>query len=553
MVLGLSRVRMRSSAPQPLLSTPGDWRASLGTPIYETTADLLGAFPGYLEHGARIDHAQIRVYATALTVDEGRGRGFVLPFLDMIATDEGEAYIAEEQILRVRYRDGADSRLFSFRPRANRLAIRGGRRSIRLLDELRALGVPGGPLDDIPVDAFITTWGETEAFGSETMVWHGHASASLMLTGDRFPCDVFITSKSLVWGRDARSPISRVPLHAIRDVTPGQGGSRSQHPAAFIGIGDSAHDRIEFSFVFDTYDTEDRNALERSAFVVHLRSRPVPLAYPQPPQQPWQMPERPEPIAPPVWPSTVTALRSPQFADQWRPERPAEEIPQPSLAAFRDPGERLRPDRGVMTAHSWATPDDPASAWPQPVPPIADVVDGSASEEPIDVGDQVLSEWSVPESMPAMADTVTAEPVRANPVITPLQAPTSAAGVPEVRVSETVKAYEVEMLASLTDILDVIRRREAGDLGAVLSRRPPSGSVLSDAMASIVDAMGRGDMTPDQATRQKALLLGLDDAVRRLDVLLPLHANGAVTTAELRSRCDALCADLGAIMFAGID
>ena len=115
-------------------------------------------------------------------------------------------------------------------------------------------------------------------------------SASLALTGDRSPCDVFITAKSLVWGRDARSPISRVPLASIRDVTPGKSGSRSGQAAAFVGLGDGSHDRVEFPFVFDAYGTDDRNALERSAFVVHLRSRPVALAYPGSPYRPWLPP-----------------------------------------------------------------------------------------------------------------------------------------------------------------------------------------------------------------------------------------------------------------------
>jgi hypothetical protein len=370
------------------------------------------------------------------------------------------------------------------------------------------------------------------------------------LTGDRIPCDVFITSKSLVWGKDARSPISRVPLHAIRDVTPGQGGSRAQHPAAFIGIGDSVHDRIEFSFVFDTYDTEDRNALERSAFVVHLRSRPVPLAYPQAPQQPWITPELPEPLHAPIWPSSVTALRAPQAADQWRPERHHDATPEnPPVAAFRDPAERLRPDRGVMTAHSW-TPGDPASAWPQPVVPIADVVDGAAIEEPVASADVVLSEWSVPDSMPAIADAPAGPTARRITVITPK--PHGPAAVPApAKPTDPVQAYEVNAVASLTDILDVVRRREAGELDAITTKRPPSGLALSAALETIVDRMGRGDLTPEQATRLKTRLLGLDDATRRLDVLLPLHANGAVTTAELRSRCDGLCADLGSILFAG--
>jgi hypothetical protein len=543
---------MRSSAHQQLSPLRDDWRSRLGTPVFETIADLHGAFPGYLECGARLDHVQLRVYESALTIDEGRNRGFLLPFGEIIATDEGEADSIEEQLIRIRYRDGADSRLFAIRPRANRLAIRGGRRSIRLLDELRARNVPAGPLDDIPVDAFVTNWGETDAFGNEAMVWHGHASASLMLTGDRFACDVFITSKSLVWGRDARSPISRVPLHAIRDVTPGQGGSRSQHPAAFIGIGDSAHDRIEFSFVFDTYDTEDRNALERSAFVVHLRSRPVPLAYPQAPQQPWLLPEHPEPVHAPIWPSSVATLRAPLGAGMWRPERDEEEPDQRTVAPFRDPAERLRPDRGVMTAHRWASPGDPVTAWPQPVLPIAEVIEGAAVEEPVASGDVVLSEWSVPETMPAIADTPASRPARAITVIKSEGLDVTPAVSTSAQL-DPVRDFEVEILATLTEILDVIRRREDGDISAELNRRPPTGSALSIALEAIVDRMGRGDMAPDQATRRKSLLLGLDDAVRRLDVLLPLHANGAVTTAELRTRCDALCADLGAVLFAGTD
>jgi hypothetical protein len=44
-------------------------------------------------------------------------------------------------------------------------------------------------------------------------------------------------------------------------------------------------------------------------------------------------------------------------------------------------------------------------------------------------------------------------------------------------------------------------------------------------------------------------LLALDDAAHRLTVLLPLHANGAITTDELLARRDALCAELGSTFF----
>lgn len=559
MVLGLTKGRMRSAAAAQI-AIPADpsWHDSAGTLIYETTCELGGAFPGYLEQGARMEHAQVRLYERLLVVEEGRQRGFALSFDRIIATDDGDQTDIDDAMIRVRYRDGEETRLFSLRPRASRLMFRGGRRAFRLLDELAALGVPGGPLDDIPAETFVTSWGETDAFGHETMVWHGHASASLMLRGERATCDVFITSKSLVWGRDTRSPIARVPIESIRDVTPGHGGDRDHHPMAFIGIGDSGYDRVEFSFVFDAHDTDDRNALERSAFVVHLRSRQVALAYPEKPVQPWAMPiELIEEEPKSLWPEHSVALRQPnRLGQRIRDRITGEEQEESRKPSFSDPAERLRPDRGVITAEGWTAQGDSVPSWAIPVASAVDFIEAEAIElEPIPSDDVVLSEWAPPESpfierpavqprgeVEAEAPAAEASPVVELIITSPLE--------PEPDTGDRAQAFEVEALAALGDILEVIRRREAGDRAATTEHRPPSGSTLAAALDAVTARHERDEIDARAASEQRARLLSLDDVMRRLDVLLPLHANGAVTTAELSTRRDALCADLSAALFA---
>src|SRR6478735_6685516 len=419
MVLGLIRPRTRVDFSLAPVEDPRTaWEASRGRLVHECVGDLSGAFPGYTETGGQIDHAQVRLWERYLVVDETSKHGFALSLDQIIATDDGEPDAFGEGGIRIRYQDGNETRIFSIRPRAGRLTLRGGRRSNRLFDELYALGVPGGPVDDLPIDTFITHWGDTQAFGHEAVVWHGLASASLTLIGERAPCDVFITSKSLVWGRDAKSPISRVPLTSIRDVTPGKGGSRSMQAAAFVGFGDNGHDRMEFPFVFDSYDTEDRNALERSAFVVHLRSRPVALAYPEAAHRPWIPPvfdalEMPSPI----WPSTPVAVRgSHRLGERTTRTKIAEpESDEPRKPKHSDPAERLRPDRGVITAEEWIARGDVVSSWPHdPIPEPVEDIESVAEAQADDV---VLSEWSVPESVASAADACLPDSQQSAPAV----------------------------------------------------------------------------------------------------------------------------------------
>jgi hypothetical protein len=533
MVLGRSRVKTSPAFPRALTSHSGDWRFSAGTPIYEASVDLDGAFPGYVERGSRAEHVRLSVYDHGLTIDEGKTNGFYLSFDQIIATDDLDFASEDDQMLRIRYREGDESRLFTLRLRSPRLVIRGSgnRKTSKLRTILNQLEVRGGPVDDLPDDAFLTSWGETDAFGGEAMVWHGHASASILLTGERIPCDVFITSKSIVWGKDARSPISRVPLASIRDVTPGHASGKGHPPAAYVGIGDSQFDRVEFPFVFDSYENSDRNALERSAFIVHLRSRKVALTHPQAPDQPWMRAPMVEQQSASIWPAGVTAIRVQQDLSRPVPIRQSDDVQveTPSVPSFRDPVARLRPDRGVITAHDWSYPGEAVKAWPSSVLPLAQTVNGVAAEEPIAEEDRLLSEFSPPES------------------------PVAGLGIERtvpLPVDDPVRAYEADALASLHDVLDVVRRREKGDKKATIYRRPPSGAALTTALESVVDRLGRNELDQDQATSRKLRLIALDDAARRLDVLLPLHANGAISIQELRNRTDALCHELSAALFA---
>jgi hypothetical protein len=183
-----------------------------------------------------------------------------------------------------------------------------------------------------------------------------------------------------------------------------------------------------------------------------------------------------------------------------------------------------------MTAHNWTNPGDSVSVWPIDVIPFDRSERAGAMQALVDEDDRLLSEFSPPES-----------PIRVTTVPVSLPRP----------IEDPVRAYEAEALSALHGVLAVVRQREKGEKQAQVQKRPPSGAALASALAEVKRRTEDREFAPETAAHHRNRLLVLDDAARRLDVLLPLHANGAISIRELRDRTDALCSELNNALFSG--
>ena len=136
MVLGLTRPRLRSAstdltsldAPE---SATHSWHSERGEILFETACDVIGGFPGYATVGGRLCGHRLRITERYLLVGDGHQQGFGLPIRQL----DGSAFIPVEEdedfALRLFYRDGFASRLFTIQFQGMRLPSRGGLRAER--------------------------------------------------------------------------------------------------------------------------------------------------------------------------------------------------------------------------------------------------------------------------------------------------------------------------------------------------------------------------------------------------------------------------------------
>jgi hypothetical protein len=276
------------------------WQIERGPLRWEGGADLAGGFPGFASRGGRLEGVQLRLTDRYLLADEGRQHGFGLPLSWLLGADLVPSGRIErpEPTLRVCYSDGAHVRTFQARFRGSLLSPR-GRRAEQALAALAALGLLQAGEALPPEPELGLSWEEAARFEGENVIWSGRSSAVLGLGGDRVACDVWLTTRSIIWGSNAGEGILRLPLGAILDVVPADLTDRARTPAVFVATGDRLGGRHDFPFIFDRHSPAQRNLRERGAFLVGLRSRGIALGAPGPLPQPWRgavAPALPEPF-----------------------------------------------------------------------------------------------------------------------------------------------------------------------------------------------------------------------------------------------------------------
>ena len=345
------------------------WQAERGPIHWEAGADLAGGFPGFEARGGRLEGSQFRLSDRYLLVDEGRPHGFGLPLSWLHGADLAPPARAEraDPALRLRYADGAQVRTFQVRFRGSLLGPRGGRRAEQALGVLHALGLTAAGLALPSQPNLRLSWEAAAHFEGENVIWSGRATAPIGLSNERAACDVWLTTRSIIWGSSAGEGILRLPLEAALDVVPTDLADRARTPAVYVAGPDELGGRHDFPFLFDRHSPAQRNLRERGAFLVGLRSRGVPIGPLPSLPQPWQ-----DVIVPAGLPATETAPSGHDPSEpHHRARRPAPTgrfRPRPAVVdAAEAPGRWEQAMAGWTGWDNWPPPPEVS----EPAPPVA--------------------------------------------------------------------------------------------------------------------------------------------------------------------------------------
>jgi hypothetical protein len=512
--------------------------------------------------------AQVRISDGYFLIDEGSPHGFGLP----IQWLDGAAMVArpgrEAPALRVFYRDGAAARHFTLRFRGGLRSLRRGFDAERLRYLLLDLGLPDRPEDRDPSAPDIRVpWEETRRFERENVIWRGKATAPMLLGEETVPADVWLTTRSVIWGASDGDGINRLSLDALSDVVTGQVDDRVTLPAVYLAFLDTAigHVRFDLPFIFDQYSAE-RNTRERGAFLVGLRLRGVALGLPAPLIQPWRSAaHRASAFA--GWPGPIpssdrldAAVQATAIAHRCLElfGGLARQMPSPSdltLIGRRRSGERA---------------DEPMheEAWPSLALGAVEEDEVSAA---VDDADVVLAEFSVPaeidsprEASAASTDIALAsewyEPVDdgtlecdlgERTIPEPILAEADARGIGDSARLDGVRAYEAANLSLLSEALIAIRDRAAGLPGRPLCGTMPAQAVERAAFAELSDAQSTGQLTQEEADLRKGRLRAISEATRRLRSLVELRDAGHLTDEDLTIKRAEISEELSGLILAG--
>ena len=515
MVLGMSWVKPRSIG---FSSTTAEtsivdpvWLADRGRFVMKVSADLVGGFPGYARHCGRLQEVDLRLYERAIVVDEGTAGGFALALAAIQSLDASEATGRVTPTLRIRYLNGATTRLFFATIRPTRPSLRTTRPEPSLLQQLAEHGAATGSVAAIPVDAVRASLEQQARLADEDIIWSGPASAPRYPGGEPIAVEIWVTTESLVWAAPGATTVDRVPLTRVRDVAPGQAGARGHLAVAYVGIGFGEHDRVEIPFVFDTRANASANGEGRDKMVGALRSRSIPVIEIDPPWQPWRSASSATMI-PTVWPSHVTPVGVSSSLDEALRQAPPVAVSVPERPRTNlNHADRLRPDRGVIVHYAdqldrygYVVREDPFAA-PRPAP--------VSTREPANADTSHAAGPSAPTPTPFVGDA-TAAPE-------PSRAVSAAAHLEALAVAAIKSAYET------------ITHRRNGDWASTPAIRPASDAARAAALAEVIDDMVSGKLEPATGGTRKIRLETLADAAVSLHRLLDDHAAGRVSIEQL--------------------
>jgi hypothetical protein len=571
MVLGLTRPRTRLGGPvarsldrtgQPY---PPDrlWHTERGEILFEASCDVVGGFPGYAACGGHLEGRRLRVTERYLLVGDGDQFGFGLPVRDIHGVALVPFSQGEESGLRVFYQDGASARLFTIRFHGNRLALRGGPRAERAhLSLLRAGLIDRFAVSPPPDPDFIVPWEQIAEFETEKVIWAGRATVPREIGAEGVSGNVWLTTRSLIWGCESTVGVHRVPLVLVTDVAAASLANRTGTPVLYVGLGDETTGHFDLAFLFDQQSTSDHNQRERGALLVGLRSRGVPIGTPTPPFQPWRSATLSDADMPPDRLGAETSYAPGATQVPWPDafDLPADDTAYPIWP--QQPASVLDSSTSENALSPWTDSDRGESGSGEPNPALLDVVLAEWSVPPDDRGGrhddvQVAASWLSP--LPPMhaedPTSTTSSPLLPAPVaddespIEPaaLNAGSEAVAPPEVERLPRVAAYESTTIGVLDEILAAIRDRGTGRVTR-LAVSLPTAADQSAALAELTASNETGIVTPEEVRGRTARILALGDACVRLHTLVELRDAGHVTDADLARRQQTITAQLAEVM-----
>lgn len=554
-----------------------DWQIERGAVTWAGVADSSGGFPGFANHAGRLDGRQVRVTERFLLVDEGRRHGFGLPLpwlidADVIASPfRGDR---DETVLRVRYSDRDRARTFLLRFREPFLMMRPGRRAEQALAALRAVGLEARDEALPPLPEVAHSWLEVSRFEQENVLWSGVASAALGPGNELEPCDVWLTTRSVIWGGDSGDGVLRLPLERLLDVVAADAEGRGRAPAVYLACADEAGGRHDLPFVFDRHHSAQRCLQERGALLNRLRSRGVALGSMSAPPQPWRAALARVAAADDRWVARTRALDLP-FRDFPRDAR----LPAPPRAG-RTTARGLAVVRGGDAVADdparWALgPDLPAAAAGNDMLRVDDLDHTGAATRLADAGGRgtltllppvARSTESAAEarSAPPPEDGQSSEgPESIRTVDVPsgqaTQVP-SLSDAPKVRAGETheagsplnvVDTFEDAIVAVLVESARGIERCLSGaDWVAPVTPVPSAAQQLA-AHAALDGLLSGGVLDSEELRSRRCRLVAAGDAGPRLRSLLELRLVGLITDAQLAQKRSEIMGPLGDVLQGG--
>jgi hypothetical protein len=162
------------------------------------------------------------------------------------------------------------------------------------LDEAELFRVDDDPRYLFPPEIDLSVgWEHAEEYETERVMWQGQAVTPVGWALDHAPCDVWLTTESIIWGTTSGDGLYRLPVGDIIEAVPADLPGRIPVPGIFLTVYVGTVGRIDLPFMFDCSNSVPQNVQDRGAFMVGLRSRGIPIGTPEQPPQPW-LPMPPE-------------------------------------------------------------------------------------------------------------------------------------------------------------------------------------------------------------------------------------------------------------------
>jgi hypothetical protein len=515
----LKKLGSGATSREPAVDATG-WVLRRGEIRASVECDVIGNFPGFHQSAALIVGARTLLTRGYLIVDEGEPHGFALPLTSVTDVSLDEAPHAGPDLL-IRYHVTTQTGWFRLRESRGRLGRKGTKGIEALRSAFRAGGVSFGDAAGSFNAYLLVHWDAAASFETDRVVWTGNATAPIRATLECAPTAVWLTATSLIWGGVKGQGVNRLPLTAIRGLSPVTLSDPESTPAVYISTFGPENIPVSLPFIFDS--TQNVGP-ERDAFLALFSPSLLTEIDALPPVQPWNDPE-PDPIEVEDTEADVTDDLFAEDQDSGDVAIEAEEV------AESEP--EVEPEEPVPAWETWTAARPPSRFGIDPGGSVSRTATGiEADIGPLSFDStgmrltEALSVW--PSAVEAVAD---AEPE-------PLgQAPLEPAAIP---------AYLAAARKAIDEVNDVINRRMAGNSAPSPRSIPPSTEQQAAALAELVELVGSGHYGAEASRAVKTQITRIGEAAIRIRSLLELCNAGHMTIAEVGAKRDVIMKGLPA-------